>query len=150
MTAFDLAPLNRSTIGFDRMLDLLQRASEVQLVDNYPPYNIEKAGEDQYRITLAVAGFTPEELNVVSQQNQLLVQGRKKEEDGQTFLYHGIANRSFQRRFELADHVKVTGAAITDGLLVIDLVREVPEEMRPRRIEITAGGTARQIEKKAA
>jgi molecular chaperone IbpA len=142
MREFDFSPLFRSAIGFDRMMDLLQNALEAEPGENYPPYDIEKTGEDAYRITLAVAGFTPEEISVVQQQNELLVSGRKHGDDNTQYLHRGIAARSFQRRFELADFVKVTAAGMRDGLLTVDLVREVPEEMKPRRIEITGGPAA--------
>ena len=138
-TAYDFSPLFRSSVGFDRVFDLLENAARVQAVDNWPPYNIEKAGEDRYRITMAVAGFAPDELDLVVQPNLLVVSGRKQGQEGSTeYLYRGIATRSFERRFELADHVKVTGANVANGLLTIELVREVPEEMKPRRIEVQA------------
>ncbi len=140
-TAYDFSPLFRSSVGFDRIFDLLENATRVQALDNWPPYNIEKAGEDQYRITMAVAGFSPDELNLTTQPNWLVVSGRKQPQqgdDGAQYLHRGIATRSFERRFELADHVKVTGASLVDGLLTIELAREIPEEMKPRRIEVQA------------
>jgi molecular chaperone IbpA len=141
MTTFDFSPLFRSTVGFDRLMRLME--SSTQLADSangYPPYNIEKTGEDQYRITVAVAGFSQDELNVESHENTLVIEGRKKESDAEPrYLYHGIAGRSFKRQFQVADHVKVVGASLNNGLLVVDLVREIPEAMRPRRIPITAG-----------
>ena len=137
-TAYDFSPLFRSSVGFDRIFDLLESATRVQAIDNWPPYNIEKVGEDQYRITMAVAGFAPEELDLVVQPNLLVVSGQKQGKEGTEYLYRGIATRSFERRFELADHVKVTGANVANGLLTIELVREVPEEMKPRRIEVQA------------
>jgi molecular chaperone IbpA len=156
-TPYDFAPLFRSSVGFDRVFDLLENAARVQAIDNWPPYNIERAGEDQYRITMAVAGFAPDELDLMAQPNLLIVSGQKKADgNGQQYLHRGIATRSFERRFELADHVKVTSANIADGLLTIELVREVPEEMKPRRIEVQAWqglGTTespRQVEQKAA
>ena len=157
-TAYDFSPLFRSSVGFDRIFDLLENATRVQAIDNWPPYNIEKADEDQYRITMAVAGFSPDELNLTSQPNWLVVSGQKQGEESTQYLHRGIATRSFERRFELADHVKVTGASIANGLLTIELVREVPEEMKPRRIEVQAwkavgaGGQPQQVEhqKKAA
>jgi molecular chaperone IbpA len=149
-TAFDLTPLYRSTVGFDRLFDMLDRTwGTAEASDgNWPPYNIEKLGDDHYRITMAVAGFTPEETNVVQQENALLVEGRKHPEpEGVQVLYRGIATRSFWQTFNLADYVKVSGANLDNGLLTIDLVREVPEEMKPRRIEIAAGsGGAKTIE----
>jgi molecular chaperone IbpA len=137
-TAYDFSPLFRSSVGFDRIFDLLENATRVQSLDNWPPYNIEKAGEDQYRITMAVAGFSPDELNLTSQPNWLVVSGQKQGEESTQYLHRGIATRSFERRFELADHVKVKDARLDNGLLTIELVREVPEEMRPRRIEVQA------------
>jgi molecular chaperone IbpA len=153
-TAYDLSPLFRSSVGFDRVLDLLENAARVQTLDDWPPYDIEKAGEDRYRITMAVAGFSPDELELTAQPNLLVVGGRKQGEDGARYLHRGVATRSFVRRFELADHVRVTGASLADGLLTIELAREVPEAMRPRRIEVRAwageapgaGGRPRQVE----
>ncbi len=139
MNRFDFTPYRRSTVGFDRLFDLLEtngRASG----DNYPPFNIERRGTDTYRITLAVAGFRSGDLDITAQQNLLVVQGRKRDEGAEGEMLHvGIANRGFERRFELADFVRVAGADLADGLLVIDLVREVPEAMRPKKIAI--GGT---------
>ena len=146
-TEFDFSPLFRSTVGFDRMLDLLRhsaRGGPEEHHNNYPPYDIERTGEDSYRVTLAVAGFRPEELTVTAQQNLLLVTGDKHNGGGgggepqRQVLHHGIAGRAFERRFELADHVKVVGAHLDDGLLTVELVREIPEEMKPRRIEVQA------------
>jgi molecular chaperone IbpA len=135
---FDFAPLSRSTIGFDRMMRLFDDAT--RMVDNgessYPPYNIEKTGEDSYRISMAVAGFGESDLSITQQANALLIAGRKQgDEDGQ-YLHHGLAARAFNRRFDLADFIKVTGASLVNGLLSIDLVREVPEAMKPRSITI--------------
>jgi molecular chaperone IbpA len=138
-TAFDFAPLFRSTIGFDRMTDLLDRAMRLQGADNWPPYDIEKTGEDAYRITMAVAGFAPEELSIVAQPNLLTVSGQKAKADDVQYLYRGLAKRSFKQSFELADYVEVAGAKLDNGLLRIELVREVPEAMKPRRIEVKAG-----------
>ena len=140
-TEFDFGPLFRSTVGFDRMFDLLRHSARggPEEHHNYPPYDIERTGEDSYRVTLAVAGFRPEELTVTAQQNLLLVTGDRRTNGGEQqrqVLYRGIAGRAFERRFELADHVKVVGANLADGLLTIELQREVPETMRPRRIEI--------------
>jgi molecular chaperone IbpA len=140
-TDFDFAPLFRSGVGFDRIFDLLENATRVQALDNWPPYNIEKAGEDRYRITMAVAGFSPDELDMTTQPNWLVVSGRKQPQQGDDsaqYLHRGIATRSFERRFELADYVKVENAWLDNGLLTIELVREVPEAMRPRRIEVQA------------
>jgi molecular chaperone IbpA len=137
MTNFDFSPLFRSTIGFDRVFDLLDQASRVQPMTNWPPYNIEKTGEDEYRITMAVAGFSPEEIELVQQENVLLVTGQKHPDpEGVEFLHRGIAARAFKQSFSLADHVKVTGATLENGLLVVALKREVPEALKPRRIEI--------------
>ena len=148
-TAFDFSPLFRSTIGFDHMADLLERAMRVQGADNWPPYNIEKTGEDAYRITMALAGFTPEEIEVVTTPNLLTVSAHKGQGDeGVQYLHRGIATRSFKRTFELADYVKVADAKLENGLLVIELVREVPEAMKPRRIEIKAGEALGQDNRK--
>jgi molecular chaperone IbpA len=157
-TAYDFSPLFRSSVGFDRIFDLLENATRVQAMDNWPPYHIEKVGEDQYCISMAVAGFSPDELNLTAQPNLLVVSGQKQGEENAEYLHRGIATRAFERRFELADHVKVTGAKLENGLLTIELVREVPESMRPRRIEVQAwkalgtGEQPKQIEheKKAA
>lgn len=135
-TTFDFSPLFRSSIGFDRMLDALEAASRLESSDNWPPYDISKNGEDDYRITMAVAGFSLEELTITQEQNMLVVSGQKAGEDHSQYLHRGIAGRAFQRRFELADHVRVEGASLINGLLTIDLKREIPEEMKPRRIEI--------------
>src|SRR5690349_22264649 len=134
---FDLAPLHRSSIGFDRIFDMLENAARAQAVDNWPPYDTLKLSEDRYRITMAVAGFRRDELDISVQPNLLVVTGERKQgEQGGEYLYRGIASRAFTRRFELADHVKVTGAQLADGLLTIELEREIPEAMRPRRIAI--------------
>jgi len=137
-TAYDFSPLFRSSVGFDRVFDLLENAARVQTLDNWPPYDIERAGEDQYRITMAVAGFAPGELNLTTQPNLLVVSGQKRGEEDARYLHRGIAIPSFERRFELADHVQVKDARLENGLLTIELVREVPEAMRPRRIEVQA------------
>jgi molecular chaperone IbpA len=138
-TTFDLSPLFRSSIGFDRMLDALEAASRLEAIDNWPPYDIAKTGEEDYRITMAVAGFGQDDLAITQERNMLMVSGQKAGEDNGQYLHRGIAGRSFQRRFELADHVKVVGANLANGLLTIDLKREVPEEMKPRKIAIAAG-----------
>lgn len=140
MPGFDFSPLYRSTVGFDRLFSLLDASlhGDEQAV-GYPPYNIEVTGEDAYRVTLAVAGFTKDELSIEQRQNTLIVAGKRANgTDNRQFLHRGIANRSFERRIGLADHVKVAGAGLENGLLHIDLVREVPEEAKPRRIEIGA------------
>ena len=137
-TNFDFTPYRRSTVGFDRLFDLLETSARTASVDNYPPFDIERTSEDAYRITLAVAGFKPDEVDMTAQQNLLVVSGKKAEisDEGRQFVHRGIANRAFERRFELADYVTVTGANLDNGLLTIDLVREVPEAMRPRKIAI--------------
>jgi molecular chaperone IbpA len=141
MNAFDLTPFMRSTIGFDRMVGALDAALRMDpAAQGHPPYDIKKIGEDAYRITLAVAGFAENELDVEQRENALVVSGVKKQEDAaraeSVWLYRGIANREFQRVFQLADYVKAVGAQLQNGLLHIDLVRELPEPMRPRRVEI--------------
>ncbi len=148
MTNFDLSPFWRSTVGFDRLFNLLEddgfrTASE----QHYPPYNIERTGEDAYEVTLAVAGFMPEEITITAEQNVLTVEGRKSEKSERTFLYQGISSRAFRRQFNLADYVGVTGARFENGLLQIHLVREIPEAMKPRRIDIKTGApTQKQME----
>lgn len=137
-SAFDFAPYRHSTVGFDRLFDMLETSSG-QTQENYPPFDLIKTGDNDYRIELAVAGFTPEEIDITAQQNVLLVTGRKTEETeskDSDFIYRGIANRSFERRFALADHIQVKGADLKDGLLAIELVREIPEAMKPRKISI--------------
>jgi molecular chaperone IbpA len=138
MNRFDFTPYRRSTVGFDRLFDLLENTGRAASQgDNYPPFNIERRAEDNYRITIAVAGFKPADLDITAQQNLLVVQGRKRDEAAEgEFLHVGIANRGFERRFELADFVRVAGADLADGLLVIDLVREVPDAMKPRKVAI--------------
>ena len=145
-TNFDLSGFRRSTIGFDRLFDLLDSSAAAQNADGYPPFDLEYDDADSYRITLAVAGFKPQEIEVTAQQNLLIVSGRKADDeqnDGR-YLHRGIARRGFERRFELADFVQVKSADMKDGLLTIDLAREIPEAMRPRRIEI--GGNVHQLE----
>jgi molecular chaperone IbpA len=134
----DLSPLFRSTVGFDHMMRMLDDAARYnQVSEGYPPYNIESTGEDSYRITLAVAGFTEDELTIVDHQGTLTVSGSKKQSNDNTrYLHHGIAARAFERKFSLAEHVKVNGASLESGLLQIDLVRQVPEAMKPRTIKI--------------
>lgn len=144
MRSFDLTPLYRSTVGFDRVFDLLDTVGKTE-TGGYPPYNIERLDEDDYRITLAVAGFAEDELDVELHENTLTVTGsRGDSEDGRTFLYQGIAGRSFQRRFQLAEHVEVAGASLVNGLLNIELRREIPESAKPRKISIS-GGKARNV-----
>ena len=142
-SAFDFAPYRRSTVGFDRLFDMLENNSVGQAGENYPPFDLIKLGDNDYRIELAVAGFKPDELDITAQQNVLVVTGRKKDEDeqkGNNYVYRGIATRSFERRFALADHIQVRGADMKDGLLSIDLKREIPEAMKPKKINI--GGSA--------
>lgn len=141
MRNFDLTPLYRATVGFDRVADLMDRVLATDVAQpSYPPYNIEKTSDDAYRITIAVAGFAPDELSVDVKENALIVTGRKvPEESPRSYLHRGIATRAFERRFHLADHLRVTGAAHTDGMLHIDLLREIPEALKPRRIEIAHG-----------
>ena len=140
---FDLTPLYRSTVGFDRMLDMLQQAARAETMASWPPYNIEKTGEDEYRISMAVAGFAESEIQVVQQGNTLVVSGQKHPEpEGVDVLHRGIATRSFKQSFNLADHVKVLSANLENGLLTVEMKREVPEALKPRRIEIAAGGQA--------
>jgi len=141
-TAYDFSPLYRSMIGVDRMANLIETAMKTEGGDTYPPYDIQKTGEDAYRVRLAAAGFSPEELELTAQPNLLIVAGRKKadnDSEDKTYLHRGIAGRNFERRFELADYVVVKSADFTNGLLSIDLVREVPEALRPRRVEISTG-----------
>ncbi|GAB1364879.1 Hsp20 family protein [Rhodobacter sp.] len=142
MRSFDFSPLYRATVGFDRVADLMDRALSADVAQpTYPPYNIEKTAEDAYRISIAVAGFTPGELSVEVKDGHLHVAARKAEGEAEkTYLHRGIATRAFDRRFALADHVKVTGASHEHGMLHIELAREIPEAARPRRIEIA--GTA--------
>ncbi len=138
MRTYDFTPLYRSTIGFDRLANVLDSVLTNDVGgQTYPPYNIEKTGDDAYRITLAVAGFTDDELTIEAREGQLVISGKKAaDEDERNFLYRGIATRAFERRFQLADHVRATGAVTENGLLHVDLVREVPEALKPRKIEI--------------
>ena len=146
MRTFDPTALWRSTVGFDRLFDLIDDSMRWTGEDNYPPYNIERTGEDQYHISLALAGFTPQEVTVTAEQNVLTVEGRKAEKGEHQHLYRGISARPFRRVFNLADYVQVKGATFADGLLKIELVREVPEAMKPRQIAINAGKDNRTIE----
>jgi molecular chaperone IbpA len=140
-TKFDPTPLWRSTVGFDRLFNLIDETSRWAGEDNYPPYNIERTGEDRYQISLALAGFSPDEVTITAEQNVLTVEGRKAEKEQRQYLYQGISARPFKRVFNLADYVEVKGATLEAGLLKIALVREVPEAMKPRRIAI--GGTTK-------
>ena len=139
MTTFDPTPYWRSTVGFDRLFDMLEQTTQFQANDTYPPYNIERASEDQYRISLALAGFSPDEVTITAEQNVLTVEGSKAQKAETEYLYQGISARPFRRVFNLADFVQVKGASFEGGLLKIDLVREVPEAMKPRRIAIETG-----------
>ncbi len=139
MRTFDLTPLYRSTVGFDRVFDLLDTAGKAE-TGGYPPYNIERLDEDDYRITLAVAGFSEADIDVELHENTLTITGARQDADeGRQFLHHGIAGRSFERRFQLAEHVKVAGASLVNGLLDIELKREIPEAKKPRKIAINGG-----------
>jgi molecular chaperone IbpA len=143
-SAFDFSPYRRSTVGFDRLFDMLENSSG-NGGENYPPFDLIKTGDNDYRIDLAVAGFKADEIDITAQQNVLIVTGKKKEESeekGSDFIYRGIATRSFERRFALADHIQVRGADMKDGLLSVELVREIPEAMKPRKIDI--GGSSKK------
>ncbi|AND90416.1 small heat shock protein HspD [Bradyrhizobium diazoefficiens] len=145
MRSYDFSPLWRSTIGFDRLFDLAesaQRATE----DNYPPYNIERLGDDRYQISLAVAGFSPDEISVTAEQNVVTIEGNKTDKTEREFMYRGISTRAFKRQFNLADYVQVKNASFDNGLLKIELVREIPEAMKPRRIAIN-GATSDNLHK---
>jgi molecular chaperone IbpA len=135
-SAFDFAPFRRSTIGFDRLFDLLENNTLAQTAENYPPFDLIRLDDNHFRISLAVAGFGRGEIDITAQQNQLIVSGKKNEDDKAEYIHRGIANRTFERRFGLADHIKVTEAELKDGLLSIDLVREIPEAMKPKKIAI--------------
>ncbi|MEM9705854.1 MAG: Hsp20 family protein [Pseudomonadota bacterium] len=140
MRTYDLTPLYRSTVGFDRLFDMIDGMNKGD-VGGYPPYNIERVAEDAYRITLAVAGFSEDDLDITFHENSLSIIGKRPEADAErAFLHQGIAGRSFERRFQLADHVKIRGASLENGLLNIDLEREVPEAKRPRKIAINGKG----------
>lgn len=142
----DFRPYRQATVGFDRLFDLLESSLPTQSSDNYPPFDLMQEGEDRFRITLAVAGFRPDEIDVTVQQNLLIVSGRKSQEDDGRYIHRGIAARAFERRFALADYVQVKNADLKDGILSIELAREIPEEMKPRRIEIKGGENVRRIE----
>ena len=153
MRHVDFSPLYRSTVGFDRLFTMLDTLGQPDNGQSYPPYNIERTAEDAYRISMAVAGFSEDEISIEAHRNVLTIKGEKTEEKDENtqFLHRGIAARAFERRFQLADHVEVNGAALKNGLLHIDLKRNIPEEMKPRRIEIvSAPAQTKQIEAKAA
>lgn len=141
-SAFDFSPFRRTTVGFDRLFDMLENTGMGQTQENYPPFDLIKLGDNDFRIELAVAGFKRDEIDITAQQNVLIVTGKKKDESegkGSDYIYRGIATRSFERRFALADHIQVRGADLKDGLLSIELVREIPEAMKPRKIDISGG-----------
>lgn len=151
MRSFDFSPLFRSTVGFDRLATLLDGAARLDETAGYPPYNIEKTGADAYRVTMAVAGFTPEELSVVAEANSLTISGKTQRDDSQAkYLHRGIAARAFERKFDLADHIKVAGASLDNGLLSVDLVREVPEALKPRTIKVEGKTGPAELQNKAA
>ena len=151
MRTIDLSPLYRSVVGFDRLAALLDAAASTESASGYPPYNIERTDENAYRVEIAVAGFKPEELNIEVKENLLTVQGRKAANDEtRRYLHRGLAERNFERRFQLADYVMVTDAQLTDGLLAISLKRELPEQLKARRIEIKAPAKAELIEAEKA
>ena len=154
MRHVDFSPLYRPTVGFDRLFSMLDSLGQPDAGQSYPPYNIERTGEDSYRISMAVAGFAEDDIAIEAHRNVLTVKGERKEEsanEGSELLYRGIAARAFERRFQLADHVDVVGAALKNGLLHIDLKRNIPEEMKPRKIAIAAAPakSSKQIEAKA-
>ncbi len=148
MNRFDFTPYRRNTVGFDRLFELLENNGRVAQNENYPPFNIERTGENDYKVTIAVAGFKTDEIEITAQQNMLLVSGQKDTDsnDNRDFLHMGIASRNFERKFQLADHIHVTDADLADGLLTITLVREVPEALKPRKIAIGAQTAATVIE----
>ncbi|WP_407150545.1 Hsp20 family protein [Bradyrhizobium sp. ORS 86] len=150
MTIFDLATPWRSTVGFDRLADLIEDSVRWTNGGNYPPHDVERAGEDHYQISLALAGFTPDEVTITAEQNVLTVEGRKADRGAHQYLYRGISARPFRRVFNIADYVQVKGASFKNGMLKIDLVREVPEAMKPRQIPINVGNDNRQLEHKQA
>jgi molecular chaperone IbpA len=149
-TKFDVAPLWRSGIGFDHLFNMLEQAGKTDQIDKYPPYDIERTGEDVYRVTLALAGWKPDEITVVAEPNVLVVSGQNAELENQQYLYRSIPAGAFERRFNLADYIEVSEARLQNGLLTIDLVRKVPEEMKPRRIGITSGNGSKTIEHQQA
>lgn len=145
-TDFDFSPYYRQTVGFDRVFDLLDAVASQNGTSGYPPYNIEKTGDDAYRIVMAVAGFNEAELNLIQRENELVVTGKAQpSSEDKEYLYRGIAGRDFERHFQLADHVKVVAARLANGLLTIELVREVPEEKKPRAIRVETGAPQRTI-----
>ena len=152
MNTFDFSPLFRSTVGFDRLSRMLETSMLADQGSAYPPYNIVKVNDDNYRVTMAIAGFSEKDIDITSKENQLIVSGREQEREAPkdvTYLHRGIAERAFEHRFQLADHIRVTGAALENGLLTIELVREIPEAMKPRKIEISSS-TSKLIDQKPA
>ena len=150
MRTFDPTPFSRSTVGFDRLFDMLEQAAQYQANDAYPPYNIEREDDDNYRVTLALAGFSSDEITITAEQNMLTVEGSKPQKRETEYLYQGISARPFRRVFNLAEYVQVKGASFENGLLQIDLVREVPEAMKPRRVVINVGTCRPSIEQSKA
>ena len=143
-TNFDFSPYRRSTVGFDRLFDMLE--SGTGAADNYPPFDLERVDDDRYRITLAVAGFGSDEIDITAQQNLLIVSGRRREDNDRQYIHRGIATRAFERRFGLADYVQVKNAELRDGILAIDLVREIPEEMKPRKVSINGASGSKDAQ----
>ncbi len=151
MRTFDLTPLFRSSVGFDRLSQLMDTASRLDDgAASFPPYNIEKHGEDEYKITMAVAGFSIDDIEITAQEQNLIVRGskQKEDEDESVYLHRGIANRAFERRFQIAEHIRISGASMENGLLYIDMVREVPEYLKPRTIEIAAPKAGKAVKNK--
>ncbi|MDB2406907.1 Hsp20 family protein [Jannaschia sp.] len=147
MRTYDFTPLYRATVGFDRMASMVDRAMAADTATTYPPYNIEKVGDDAYRISIAVAGFTADELNIEAKDHQLTVTARKADSDTKTaYLHRGIAQRAFEKTFQLADHVQVTGASHADGMLHVELERQIPEALKPRQIRIASGAEPQALE----
>lgn len=146
MRSFDFSPLYRSTVGFDQLQSLLDSVTREAGSPTYPPYNIERLGESDYRISMAVAGFAESDLALEVKQNVLTISGKRAEPENANYLHQGIAGRSFERRFQLADHVEVKGATLENGLLHVDLVRQIPEQLKPRRISIESASRAKAIE----
>ena len=140
-SAFDFTPYRRSSVGFDRLFDMLENSTLGQNGENYPPFDLIRLDDNSYRIELAVAGFSRENIEITAQQNVLIIRGERSDSNGSDYVHRGIANRSFERRFALADHIQVRGADLKDGMLSIDLVREIPEAMKPRRIDIGGSET---------
>ena len=145
-TSFDFAPYRRSTVGFDRLFDMLESGASGPNQEGYPPFDLISLEQNRFQITLALAGFRQDEIDITAQQNQLIVSGKRREDDKATYIHRGIATRSFERRFSLADHIKVSNADLKDGLLTIDLEREIPEAMKPRRINIGGAETTQTVD----